>query len=69
MNPPVTPVHVGDVVRFRRGGHWQTGEVIFVGRYVAHIRAGDDFLGYATFVENLSILKSTQRKEKTDGNQ
>lgn len=69
MTPPVTPVVVGDTVRFRRAGHWQQGRVIFVGRHVAHIRAGDEFLGYTTFVENLTILKSVQRKEKPDGDE
>jgi hypothetical protein len=60
----VSEIKVGDVVRFRRADYWQTGEVVHLGRYVAHIRAGDDFLGYHVFVENLKVLQSQQTEEK-----
>lgn len=62
MNPPVADIKIGDTVRFDRGGVWLTGEVIQLGRSVAFIREGDDFLGYRTYVENLILLKSTQKE-------
>ncbi len=64
MNPPVKHVAIGDVVRFRRGGYWQSGEVVYIGRYTAHVRAGDDFLGYQTYSENLKVLQSQQHEEE-----
>lgn len=66
---PVAELVVGQTVRFRRGGYWQTGEVTYIGRYIAHIKAGDDFLGFRTYTENLTILKSSQREETDNGNQ
>ena len=51
---------VGDTVRIRRGDGWFEGTVTHIGRSTAHVRCGDEFLGFETFVESLTILRSTQ---------
>jgi len=64
---------VGDRVKFRRGAGWLEGEVTHIGQSTAHVKSGDDFLGYETFVENLTILRSTPEpvanKETDNGNE
>jgi len=59
MTPPVRDLQVGDVVKFRRGDGWLIGEVTQIGSNTAHIKSGDEFLGFETFVEQLNILRST----------